>query len=136
VGDIQRFRPALGLLILTFPGVQDIARSVAKLIQYEFIIYRTGKYELQMYHRNKNFKNPENDWERLEFLSGDSESGVEFPPLPKVEQDWYDAWRSNSMLKHPVKSRNRFEPTKEKQAELPTKSEKPEDNKVAGMWGE
>lgn len=99
VRPMHRWRTCLGLLILTCPHMGAIHSSVASLVQYEAMIYKEGKYELQMYHFTKDWRhNPMKSRAHMEKLSGNYSGEVEFGPLPPGIQKWYDEWRTQRML--------------------------------------
>lgn len=95
VGDMQKWRYYVGLLILTFPGMGEIHSSVGRLVDFEAVVPKSGFVNLQEYRWQRDYRHPRRPRERMRALS----AGQAFGPLPPIEQRWYNEWRTRGMLK-------------------------------------
>ena len=103
--DLTTERPALAILILTSPNMNNMAAPLRKLVTYELIVSERGFYEVQQITYHKNYKNPLMDKVSLDFVEGqkEGENPTIFPQLsPKIQQR-YDEWRA--MEKRPKQRR-------------------------------
>lgn len=87
-GYLTTARPNIACLMMTGSNRNEFVAPLRKLITVEIIIAERGVFEVQKVKFYKNFRNPEIDISRLEYL----EEGV-FPPLPAQIQKRYDEWR-------------------------------------------
>jgi hypothetical protein len=85
-------RPEVKVIVGNAPNVNSIAAPLRKMVAYELIVFERGKYEVQKYHYNKNFRRPQEDLISLKFVEGTRD--VVFGPLPNFMQKWYDDWRA------------------------------------------
>ncbi|MDG6968245.1 MAG: hypothetical protein JRN50_02165 [Nitrososphaerota archaeon] len=94
LGEIYTWRYAVGMIIMTFPGLAEIQAKAAKLPDFEFIIPRRGTVDMQQHHFQRDWRNPRVPRQKMRQLG----LGAAFGPLPPNEQAWYDGWRMRSML--------------------------------------
>lgn len=93
-GYMTTARPEIACLMLTASNRNEIVAPLRRLVVIEIIIAERGVYEVQKVNFYKNFRNPDIDLAKLEYL----EEGI-FPPLPKQIQERYDSWRVTEKLK-------------------------------------
>jgi len=93
-GYITTARPEIACLMLTASNRNEIVAPIRRLVVIEIIIAERGVYEVQRVKYYKNFRNPNVDISRLDYM----EESI-FPPLPKAVQIRYDAWRVKEKLK-------------------------------------
>lgn len=100
--DITTERPALSILILTSPNMNNMAAPIRKLVTYELIVSERGFYEVQQVTYHKNYKNPLMDKVQLDFVEGkkpedcvEGEIPTIFPQLAPEIQKRYDEWRAS-----------------------------------------
>jgi hypothetical protein len=87
-------RPELAVLIMNAPSINDIAAPIRRRVMFEIIISQRGRFEVQKYAHYKNWKNPYQDINRLEYI----ESGT-YPPLPPEIAARYDKWRIEQKMR-------------------------------------
>jgi hypothetical protein len=87
-GYLTTTRPEVACMMMTASNRNEIVSPLRKLIVLEIIVAQRGIFEVQAVKFYKNFRNPELDISRLEYM----EEGV-FPPLPPEIQRRYDSWR-------------------------------------------
>jgi len=93
-GYITTTRPEIACLMMTGSNRNEVCAPIRKLIAIEIIIAERGVYEVQQVKYYKNYRRPELDMGRLEYM----EEGI-FPPLPQPVQIRYNAWRVAEKMK-------------------------------------
>jgi len=93
-GYLTTTRPNVACILLTASNRNEIVAPIRKLIMFELIVAERGVYEVQRVKFYKNYRNPDMDLCKLEYL----EEGT-FPPLPEEVQERYDEWREKEKQK-------------------------------------
>lgn len=95
LGEVWTWRYAVGMVVMTFPGLAEIQAKAAMLPDFEFIIPKRGTVDMQQHHFQRDWRNPRVPRQKMRQIG----LGPAFGPLPLKEQTWYDDWRVRSMLK-------------------------------------
>jgi len=90
-------RPELACLIMNAPNMNSISSPLRKLVTFEIIVVERGLYEVQKISYHKNFKNPLQDFAKLDYME-ELCKDEPFDPLPKDIELKYRAWRVKQKL--------------------------------------
>jgi hypothetical protein len=75
--QLTRARQKTGNLIMTSPSVSDVAKPLRRNLSYEILVPRTGIYEVQIWNKKRDYRQPINDRVRMSY-----DSTGTFPRLP------------------------------------------------------
>jgi hypothetical protein len=89
---ISTERPEVACIIFTTPNINFISAPLRKLVNFEIIVSERGYYEVHKISYYKNFKKPLQDNMHFDYVD-EIPKDEPFPPLPELEQLWYNQWR-------------------------------------------